>query len=87
MGLITGLLTLPLAPVRGTIWLAEMLKTEAENQEYDESAIMASLVELEAVRDSGEFSEEEIEEAENVLVERLIALRGVGGREAYGEFE
>lgn len=87
MGLITGLLTLPLAPVRGTIWIAELLQTEAENQEYDESAILASLAELEAVRDSGELSEEEIEEAENVLVERLIALRRVGGQEAYGGFE
>ena len=25
MGLITGLLTLPLAPVRGTVWLAERI--------------------------------------------------------------
>ena len=26
MGLITGLLTLPLAPVRGTVWLAERIQ-------------------------------------------------------------
>ncbi|HEY3729150.1 MAG TPA: gas vesicle protein GvpG [Solirubrobacteraceae bacterium] len=87
MGLITGLLTLPLAPVRGTIWIAELLQREAENQEYDESSILARLAELEAVREQGEFSEEEIEEAENALVERLIELRGVGGQEGYGGFE
>ncbi|TML00893.1 MAG: gas vesicle protein, partial [Actinobacteria bacterium] len=28
MGLLTGLLTLPLAPVRGTMWVAERLLEE-----------------------------------------------------------
>jgi len=84
VGLITGLLTLPLAPVRGTVWLASMIQAEAENQQYDESAIMTSLQELEAAREAGEFSEDEIEEAENALLERLIGLRGAGGQEWYG---
>ena len=34
MGIITGLLTLPLAPVRGTVWVAEQLAAEAERQLY-----------------------------------------------------
>lgn len=84
MGLITGLLTLPLAPVRGTIWLAELIMAEAENQEYDESALTARLLELEELRETGEFSDEELEEAENALVERLIAVRGIAGQEPYG---
>jgi hypothetical protein len=85
MGLISGLLTLPLAPVRGTVWLAKILEAEAEDQLYDESSIMATLMELEAARETGEYSEEEIEESENALVERLIALRGTGGQELHGE--
>jgi hypothetical protein len=32
MGLFTGLLTLPLAPIRGTVWVAEQLAAEAERQ-------------------------------------------------------
>ena len=84
MGLITGLLTLPLAPVRGTVWLAELILAEAESQEYDESALTARLLELEELRETGEFSEEEIEEAENALVERLMALRTPPGQEFYG---
>jgi hypothetical protein len=32
MGLFTGLLLLPLAPVRGTIWVAEQVAAEAERQ-------------------------------------------------------
>ena len=39
MGLITGLLTLPLAPVRGTVWLAERILEQAESEFYDERAI------------------------------------------------
>jgi hypothetical protein len=87
MGLITGLLTLPLAPVRGTVWLARIIQEEAEGQqELDEAAILTSLQELETARQAGEFTEEEIEEAENALVERLIELRGIGGQGAYGQF-
>jgi hypothetical protein len=86
MGLITGLLTLPLAPVRGTVWLAQVIQTEIENQESDETSIMTALQGLEAARGTGDLSDEEIEEAENELVERLIALRGAGGQESYGGF-
>jgi hypothetical protein len=86
MGLITGLLTLPLAPVRGTVWLAQVLQAEAESREVDEPAILAALEELEAARAAGEFSDAEIEEAENELVEQLMALRGTGGQESYGQF-
>ena len=76
MGLITGLLTLPLAPVRGTIWLAERIQEQAEAELYDESAITASLQELDALRETGELDEAEIAEAEDALIERLMASRG-----------
>ena len=53
MGLITGLLTLPLAPVRGTAWLAEKLLEQAEREFYDERAIRAQLLEIEAAARGG----------------------------------
>jgi hypothetical protein len=81
VGLITGLLTLPLAPVRGTVWLAQIIQAEAEKEEYDESAVMAGLAELEALRETGEVTAEEIEEAEDALLERLMAIRGVAEQE------
>ena len=87
MGLITNLLTLPLAPVRGTVWLAQIIQAEVESHELDEPSILAALQELEVAREAGEFPEEEIEEAENELIERLMALRGVGGQESYGQFD
>jgi hypothetical protein len=77
MGLITGLLTLPLAPVRGTAWLAERIQEQAEAELTDESAIRAGLLELEAQRASGEFDEQELSEAEDALIERLMEIRGL----------
>jgi hypothetical protein len=84
VGLITGLLTFPLAPLRATVWLAERFQEEAEGQLYDESAITAGLLELEQLRDTGGFDEHEIIDAENALIERLIAVRGFAGEEGYG---
>ena len=85
MGLITGLLTLPLAPVRGVVWLAEIIQQEAESSfDLDEPSILAALQQLELAREAGDFSDEEIEQAENALVERLMELRGVGGEDGYG---
>jgi hypothetical protein len=78
MGLITGLLTLPLAPVRGTMWLAERIQEQAELEMNDESAIRTGLLELENARASGAFDEEELDTAENELLERLMAIRGYG---------
>jgi gas vesicle protein GvpG len=85
MGLITGLLTLPLAPVRGTVWLAERIQEQAENELYDESAIRAGLLELDHARQSGEFDERELAEAEDTLIERLMAIRGLTGEESDGQ--
>jgi hypothetical protein len=42
MGLITGLLTLPLAPIRGTIWIAEQVAEQAEAELNDDSTIRSS---------------------------------------------
>jgi Gas vesicle protein G len=76
VGLITGLLTLPLAPVRGTVWIAERILEQAEAELDDEGAIMTRLMEIDAAREAGEIGEQEAAEAEDVLLERLIAIRG-----------
>ena len=87
MGLITGLLTLPLAPVRGTVWLAERIQEQAEAELYDEDVIRAQLMEIEAARDAGEISEEEATQAEDQLLERLIAAREMGADRTHGGFD
>jgi hypothetical protein len=87
MGLITGLLTLPLAPVRATVWLAERIQEQAEGELYDESSIRTGLLELEQARAEGSFTEEEIAEAEDALLERLMAMRGFEAKEHHGAIQ
>jgi cytochrome c-type biogenesis protein CcmI len=79
MGLITGLLTLPLAPVRGTAWIAERLLEQAERELYDERAIRAQLMEIQSAREEGALAEEEATRAEDELLQRLLAARTPGG--------
>lgn len=87
MGLITGLLTLPLAPVRGTVWLAEKIQEQAEEELYDETAIRDGLLQLEAARQAGTMDEQELAAAEDALIERLMAIRGLAGEESRGGIE
>jgi len=84
VGLITGLLTLPLAPVRGTVWLAERIQEQAEAEFYDEDVIRAQLMEIVAAREAGEIDEEEATQAEDQLLERLIAAREMGADRTHG---
>jgi hypothetical protein len=75
MGLFTGLLTLPLAPVRGVAWIAEVVAEQAEMELYDEQRIMRELAELEAAHEAGEVSDDQMAESVDVLLERLEAGR------------
>jgi len=76
MGLLTGILTLPLAPVRGVAWIGELLAEEAERELEAIHSPQRALAELEAARASGELSEEEFAEAEAELIELVIEGRG-----------
>lgn len=75
MGFLTGLLLLPLAPLRGTIWLAERLAEVAERELDSETTLRRLLVEAEMAFDSGELSLEEYEQVEDELLERLERVR------------
>jgi chorismate mutase len=75
MGLITGILGLPLAPLRGTVWAAEQVRRQAEEEFYDPGRIRAQLEEVARQRTSGELSEEEADAWEDELVGRLMASR------------
>jgi gas vesicle protein GvpG len=75
VGLLTGLILLPLAPLRGTIRLAEFLAEQAEEQMNDERALRGLLVEAEAALDRGEMTEAEYDHLEDQLLDRIDALR------------
>lgn len=72
MGLITGLLTLPLAPLRGTIAVAEQVLRAAEEEFYDPERIRAQLDDVDRRREAGELSDEEATAWEDELIERLM---------------
>ena len=71
MGLVTGIVGLPLLPLKGVIWVAERIQEEAEAQYYDPVRIRAQLDEIEEAVRNGTLSEEEGEELEDQLLDRL----------------
>jgi hypothetical protein len=78
VGLITGLITLPLAPVRATAWIAERVLEQAESEYYGEERIRELLFEVDEARAAGEIDEAEAARLEDELLERLLAARERG---------
>jgi hypothetical protein len=79
VGLIGGLLTLPLAPVRGVAWVAEQVAVEAEREANDDTRARRELAQLEMELELGRIDEQEYEEREELLLERLARARGEEG--------
>jgi hypothetical protein len=75
VGLITGLLTLPLAPVRGVIWVAEKLDDAAQRELHDPAVLRTQLAMLNQELEAGDISQEEFEREEERLLDRLEAVR------------
>jgi hypothetical protein len=78
MGLLTGIVLLPLAPVRGTIWVAEKLAEQAARELDDEVVVRRLLAEAEADLDRGAITVEQFEQIEDDLLDRLERARTAG---------
>jgi hypothetical protein len=83
MGLLTALVTLPVAPLRGVVAVAEQVRRRAEDAYYDPAAIRAELEQVDALRAAGELTEEEATAWEDQLIERLMIGREIE-RERHG---
>jgi hypothetical protein len=81
MGLFKELALLPLAPVRGTTWVAEQLAEEADRQLYDENRIKRELLQLEFDQEEGRLGDEERHNREAELLDRLRIARERTARE------
>jgi hypothetical protein len=80
VGLISEVLLLPFAPVRGSAWVIGQVLREAERLYYDPATVRAELARLEERLEAGEIDEEEFDRQEDELLDRLeIALRGGAG--------
>ncbi|MFE9857210.1 gas vesicle protein GvpG [Streptomyces sp. NPDC005780] len=71
MGLLSGVLLLPLAPVRGVVWVSDRLIDAAEAELYDPAAIRTQLAELNRALDDGEIDLTRFEREEERLLDIL----------------
>ena len=85
MGLITGLLTLPLAPVRGVVWIGEQIAEEADRELDQESRIRRELGRLTFEHELGKLGADEFEQREDALLEELELLHAQRREEAVAD--
>ncbi len=71
MGLISQILTLPLAPLRGTAWVVDQVVRTAEWQYWDPEPVRRELAALERDLLDGRIDEEEFDRREDDLLDRL----------------
>jgi hypothetical protein len=85
VGLITGLLTLPLAPVRGVVWIGEQIAEEADRELDQESRIRRELGRLTFEHELGNLGADEFERREDALLEELELLHAQRREEAVAD--
>jgi hypothetical protein len=71
MGLLSGVLLLPLAPLRGVEWVAGQLLDAAERDMCDPAALRARLAALNSAYEAGEIDEDAFEREEERLLDLL----------------
>ena len=69
MGVITGLLTLPLAPYRGVVWIAEVVEEVAEEESL--ASLADRLQRLHEDHRDGLLNDEELAEAERQVLKEF----------------
>ncbi|MBT2365658.1 gas vesicle protein GvpG [Streptomyces sp. ISL-10] len=75
MGVLSQLLTLPLAPVRGVGWVVRRVTEVAEREYYDEGPVIRALGELEQDLLAGRIDQETFDRREDELLDRLDEIR------------
>ena len=76
MGLFRTLVLLPVAPLRGVLWLAQILQEIADGELNDPQRLRDALRDAEGAHARGEISEEQLAEVEQHVLDRLIPLEG-----------
>jgi hypothetical protein len=72
VGLIANVLLLPLAPVRGVLWVAGVIGDEADRQMAESASPARALEDLAARAANGEISPEEAEALEAEIIDRML---------------
>lgn len=71
MGIFSAILGLPLAPVRGVLWIGEVIRQQVEEEMFSPAAMRRDLEAVEEALRSGQMSEEEAERAEDAIIKRM----------------
>jgi Gas vesicle protein G len=82
MGLISGIFTAPLAPIKGVVWIAEQVHDQAMRELYDPDSIQRALDQVQLDREMGVLDDDEADRREDELLERLIEAKR--GGDPYG---
>ncbi|MCC3317106.1 gas vesicle protein GvpG [Nocardia africana] len=75
MGLISSILLLPAAPVRGVIWLSELIQEQVEQQMHDPVRLRRELENIDRAAAAGEISAEEAAQAQQEILNRMTGPR------------
>ncbi|WP_067898593.1 gas vesicle protein GvpG [Nocardia vaccinii] len=71
MGLLSSIFSLPLAPIRGVIWVSELIQDQVEQQLYDPAALRGELEEIDRAEATGDLSAQEAEQAQQAVLDRM----------------
>jgi hypothetical protein len=72
-----ALVSMPLAPLRGVVWLAKKTGEEAEREYYNTGTISRQLDEVAQAREEGTIDDAAADALEESLVARLLEARHV----------
>ncbi len=76
MGIFTAVLGLPLAPVRGVVWIGEIIRRQVEEELYSPAALRRRLEAVDDARSSGQMSDEEAAQAEAQILDSMTRRKG-----------
>jgi len=72
MGLLSAIVTAPLAPVRVAVWVGELIRDEVDRELYDPAVIRRELTEVDEARAAGRIGPAEADRRQRELIGRLV---------------
>jgi hypothetical protein len=79
MGLIKEIVLLPVAPVRGTLWVAERIADQVEQERYGGATAVEELDRLDEAGKTGELDEQEAAARQEEILEEQLGRAGAPG--------
>lgn len=77
MGLIREIVLLPAAPVRFSVWVAQKVAEQAEQEHFSTGAGVRKLQEIESAREQGRIDEEKAAELEGQVLEQQLGAPAI----------